>query len=459
MPLIGGAFSGVVTFASTQTFASTKISASGVQNGTNFLRDDGTWAAAGFGNSPGDIVMGIGTSKSGYLLCNGAIYTRTSYSALATAIGTPISPIATLGNSTTANPAGQISEANGLLFKTGSVATTGPAAANGILVSSDGITWTARTGLNMKAPTNGNQAAYGNSVYVLNNNYSVYPSPSAPYQTTPDGVTFTTRSINTGTNTSPDIRAVAFGGTSNRHVMCYAYQSYSGCVQTAYTVRLVYSTDGINWTTGDTNTISSASVQHPYSDVAGYSGGFVSVQYRSDGVNYIKYSADGATWTDITSNVNSVAAISGIVRWVSYANGRFIIVTSNGQIYTSTTGASGTWSLIVPANTSFAFKIRGNANAYVMATTSNTFYSTNLIDWTALPNLGLGALLVTATPASGTRFFGTLASGDTNAYYTDLFNYTTSTQFVVPKLSTYANGSLSSPNYQNNVAINYFIKT
>lgn len=423
-----------------------------------------TWGSV-FSAATGDIFSAIGTTKSGYLLCDGSAYTRTSYTALAAAIGTPLAPIGTL-SATTSFLAGTIYEANGLLLRTGSVATTTAVAANGLYTSTDGITWTTRTGMNIATYFGNNPVSYGASTYVALTQYTtdVLGTNNAYWMTSPDGVTWTARALGLGGNYHVSPVATAFGGTSNRHVMAVIYLSYSNTPancgsQTAAYARLMYSADGITYTAADTNTYSGASYGWAAFDVAGYSGGFVSVAYLNNGTNYIKYSADGATWTDITSNVNSVAAINGTVSNVSYVNGRFIIQTSNGQIYTSLTGASGTWSQIVSANVSYNAKVRGNSNGYVMAIGTTSYTSQDLINWTSVPSiLGL-TVSITATPSTGSRFYGQRTANTNQIFSVDLFSYNTSTQFVVPKIQTSATGAISSPFVSNSVPVNYFIKT
>ena len=442
-----------------------KLSATGTPSASNFLRGDNTWSTVG--SATGEILTSISSSKTGYLLCDGSTYTRTSYATLAAAIGTPLSPVVTLGNALSTSLSVSIQEANGLLFKSGTAASTTAAVANGIQTSTDGITWTLRTGLNLAALAQSNQqVSFGNSVYILFSGYST-AGTTLYYQTTPDGVTYTTRTI-TGFSLdgSESFGSIAFGGTSNRHVFTIRFTTVSACVQSNSNVRIVYTTDGVTLTTAETNTLTSSTNGYTNHDVAGYSGGFVYIAARDDNVNLIKHSVDGATWTDITSNVNSVATINGVVKAVSYVNGRFLLVTSNGQIYTSTTGATGTWSQLVAQNPIYNNKIRGNSTAYVttnsavsaLGTPVNSVLSTDGINWLQIPNLGLGNVFIAATPSTGTKFYATTSAG-VGSYYVDAYNYTTATQFVVPKLSVSANSIQSFLYTGNGVPINYLIKT
>jgi hypothetical protein len=431
----------------------------------NVLTSDGTnWtSAASSGTATAEIITSTASSKSGYLLCDGSLYSRSSYTALAAAIGTPLMPKNTLGAALTGYIGTYIQEANGLLLRSGSASSGGGTnavnTANAITTSTDGITWTLRTGVNMSSSNNNQYLAYGNSKYVALTAYYNYQYVQT--QDSSDGVTWTQRANNTlargdATEVWGDI---AFGGTSNRFVRGRTYRSYNGgCDVNSGTMLLEYSSDGITWTTGQSLATTSGSFTFPAGGyVAGYSGGFVATASTtvSGGTNYVYYSADGATWTDITSNINSVATINGGIGYPSYVNGRFILSTGVGQIYTSTTGASGSWSLLTSNNSVLTgARVRGNANGYATNLNGTSYYSTDLLTWVAPTNLGLGTITVTATPSTGTRFYGT--GGTSGSYYIDLYNYTTATQFPVPAVYT---TSTSSPNSGNNIPVNYFIKT
>ena len=445
----------------------------------NVLTSDGTnWVSQAPASSvaTGDIVPSSLTSKSGYLKCDGSVYTRSSYSALATVIGTPLFPKNTLANAMSGYQIGYPQEANGLLIRIGTSGNTAASTtfANALATSTDGITWTLRTGLNLRSDSYHKVVAYGNSTYVAiaPKNQGVGENPALQaWMTSSDGVTWTARTTTYSNNTFLWTWELAFGGTGNRFVRMRQGQGYTvvGCCNIVNNdnIYLEYSSDGITWTTGSTTTNSTGGScfdRYEGNQVAGYSGGFVAAFYDTKATtNYVLYSADGVTWSNITSNINSVATIVQGVTGISYVNSRFILTTLGGQIYTSTTGASGSWSLLTSYNVymTTTSKIFGNANAYAMRYNSQSYLSQDLLSWLPIQNFGVGNVIITATAASSTRFYGqginTNGNQNGNTIYTDLFNYTTATQFPVPSITTY--NTLSSPYGINAAPVNFFIKT
>jgi hypothetical protein len=442
----------------------------------NVLTSDGTnWtsAAAPVSFVTGDITPSSLTTKSGYLKCDGSVYSRSSYTALAAVIGTPLLPKNTLASSMTGYAAAYPQETNGLLIRTGTSTNSNATVnfANALATSTDGITWTLRTALNLMNNTVHRVVAYGNSTYVAlapkNQGQGQNPNIMA-WMTSPDGATWTARTTTFTSSIFMWIWELAFGGTGNRFVRLRQGQGYTsvGCCTPINNdnIYLEYSSDGVTWTIGSTTTNSSGGAcfdRYYANQVAGYSGGFVAAFYDVKATtNYVLYSADGVTWTNITSNINSVAAIVNGVTGISYVNGRFVLTTLAGQMYTSTTGASGSWSLLTPYNVFFAsntgVKILGNANAYSAQIGSQSYLSQDLVSWLPIQNLGLGNSIINATPAGSTRFYGCTTTQNT-VIYTDLFNYTTATQFPVPSVTTY--NTLSSPYGVNGAPVNFFIKT
>jgi hypothetical protein len=413
------------------------------------------------GTTPiGGIVTATSNTLSGYLKCDGSVYSRSSYSALATALGTPLMPKNTLGATLTGYIGSYTQHANGLLIRNGSTYSGGSTsvanAANALATSTDGITWTLRTGVNIASGYSSQYVAYGNSKYVALTPYYNYQYVQT--EDSPDGVTWTQRANNTvprgfDTHVWGDI---AFGGTSNRFVRGRTFRSLNGCTTDFGSMYIEYSSDGITWTTGTSVTTAAGSNIFMYGGyVAASASAFIATGASSAGVNYVWYSADGVTWTDITSNINSVSTIVSGIGFPSYVNNQFILSSGAGQIYTSSTGASGSWTLLTANNAYLqGARVRGNANAYVIVNGGVSYFSTDLLNWVTPTNFGLGTITITATPSTGSRFYG--SGGNSNSHYVDLYNYTTATQFPVPTLTPNGN---SSPFLGTNIPVNYFIKT
>jgi len=382
-------------------------------------------------------VAGTATmTPAGSLLCDGSIYTRSSYATLAALIGTPILA-SNVTNSYTFGSApanAGFSAVNNVLFSTGTASANSSATttANALFTSTDGVTWTARTAINLYSDNTEDQVAYNGTTYVATCSMS---SAGVPSQNS-----FVQYSTNLSTWTKVAVKALNY--TIGTYIIgwgagIFVVNAYydDACGAGSYPV---YSTTGTSgWTT---LTLTGAGA---IESVAGYASGIVIVSG-----NKLFYSASGASMTDITSSITQ-----GFARRVSYANGQFIVGTSTGYIYTSTTGAGGTWTLqntaaTVAPNNSWNRKWRWNGTAYASA---NGYYTTNWKDYgytTTSTTYGTTAM------ANGGKFY---SRNGTAVYYWDFNSYTTSTQFPVPNISGISQNTilLNSPY----VSTRYYIKT
>lgn len=400
----------------------------------------------------GTIQADINSTKSGWLKCDGSIYTRTTYPALAALVGTPIAPYQTfLG--TTVTPVGSrnsIQIANNILFRTGTgdSSAAGTIAA-GLYTSTDGATWTSRTGGNIPNNNNKNYFAYNGSIYVQKSLYGI-SNGVAYVVTSSDTITWTHRatpaSVASSTNS---INELAYGSAGNRFISVNQLSTSAGCPCpiTTYYFRIATSTDGITWVYNTTIVPSSLTVLwYPY--VAASATTAVILTQTSGGTYQVWYSTDALTWTDITSSmgITLTGTVNDSVGGLSYVNGLYIITNSTGNIYTSTTGAASSWSLAATGGPTT--RIRGNANGYA----SIDKVSTDLINWiTPTKVSGSGQANITAVPTTGSRFYGYDTTTVTRSVATDLYNYTTATQFPVPTITT--------TNTTNQMPVYTYVKT
>ena len=202
---------------------------------------------------------------------------------------------------------------------------------NRVMTSPDGITWTARS----VTAGSWNSVAFGRGLFVI-----VGDSVLNSVFTSPDGITWTERALTTSNNWN----GVAYG--NGRFV----------AVASSGTDRVMYSIDGINWTQ------LTPPEDSAWLDIAYGNGLFVAV--ASSGTNQIMTSPDGINWTlrDQPSNddwgsitygdgvfvavaftgTKTMYSIDGIVwtqlaateanqwRGITYKTGEFVAVSSNG---------------------------------------------------------------------------------------------------------------------------------
>lgn len=131
------------------------------------------------------------------------------------------------------------------------------------------------------------------------------------------------------------------------------------------------STNGVDWTSRYRGPGSGESADYFLTCIAHGAGLFVAL-----GANgYLVTSPDGITWTNRT-------AISGAstMRSVTFANGMFLALDSNGRIYKSTTGSSG-WTLL---STNSALRNITGIDAVFYAVGTNGYLASSVdgVTWT-----------------------------------------------------------------------------
>jgi len=202
------------------------------------------------------------------------------------------------------------------------------AGSNGVLLTSpDGITWTSRTsgfGANFI-----NKVAFGNGLWVA-------VGENGTITTSSDGITWTARTANMSTNEIKDVQYansiwVAVGGGGG----------------TTNTGGITYSTDGITWTRKS----QSITVGATYNMVS-YNGTNWIVVASFSTNNYLYASTPSGTWT--AGNDGSGTEL----RYIFWDGTRNIVVESSGGVNYSTSTTLGT-------TTAFSAEgVRGTAGQY-----------------------------------------------------------------------------------------------
>jgi hypothetical protein len=476
-------------------------------NGTSVL-------SAAAGNPTGTVVYLAGTTAptGGYLLCDGNVYTRSTYSSLASLIGTPtlLSTFNNLeyANSTWASGANipyYIFVANGVAFTSNTGAAVSGQYAGGIYTSTDGTSWTARTA---RSPGFGGQLYYqftqkvqngafaanvSGGVWAIANSFSETVGFTPTFlQTSSDLGTWTNRSISIGlgqagfpsAQTTTSFGGIAGGGTSNRLVLLLNKYASDGVNPVLYAANTATSDDaGATW---------SYSNNLPHANnVAGTGSYFAAIASSNSGfvvthANNAWWSATGQNWQDISANLRASLGVTSMrLNTVHCYGNNFIITTNNGKYITapSSNGSNGNWTVITPTfygssffdfagafNYAYNPRLAYNGQVYCIIDTSayipagSILYSNDLRTWfrkddPAAPMTVGGYFSLTSFVGLPTnnKFLFIPYTGNYGIYsFTSNGTYNTATQFPVPNL----NGGLI-PNYVSSVGLptNAYIKT
>lgn len=383
--------------------------------------------------SPGSILAyGSATTPSGYLPCDGSVYSQSSYAALYAVLGTQPSFQGT-ASPTYLTYGNILSYTNSVLF------------AGQYYSTNSGATWAA-----VGSGSRNTSSYVWTGTYYLN---GALDTNGVTYRTTPNGAGTTIT-----TNVAYYARGPVWTGTR--------------AIATGPIGQLSYSTTGTTWTAGTVLPGTSPVAN----DIAFGSGVAVIVGNTTGSVGAIWTTTDGATGTART--LPSGFGTASTVIAVSYVNSLFVAVDNAGAIASSPDGV--TWTLKAPANTislykmgpffysvptfnsSYASRVSYCGGYYFLS----SFYSTDLISWKLLPPMTAFGSYATsysvANAATAVYPTGACLSDGTRVYYTGdsfgcviepgcivtPFNYTTGTQFLVPKIA-----DLQNPN------VYYYIKT
>jgi hypothetical protein len=360
-------------------------------NGNVLTSNGTTWtSAAAAGTLTGQtIIWGGASTPSGYLKCDGTVYTKSSYSALSTAIG--LLPVSITAYSVS-GVNGALSYANGNVIYSYN---------QGLKYSSNqGSSYTTITDANLDYPTD---VVWNGTYYVVGLNDGC-GTPGFAYST---NLSTWTR-VNGGT---ADYNNIAASGST-----VILLRSNGGSY---------YTTNGTSWTVGG----SWGSANLGSSIISNNAGTFVAVgrTVASTAPGIATSTNNGVTWTarTVPSNIPTSAAVAH----VTWQNNLFIVCDTLGNVGSSPDGITWTAKGKISNVSSVASRI-----IYLSATGlyyANQWYSADLITWYLLPQspgLSYAVYVANDMVTDGTYIY----RSDGSAKSWKPYNYNTSTQFVVP---------------------------
>lgn len=253
---------------------------------------------------------------------------------------------------------------------------------------------------------NARAIAYGNGMFVATGPQFI--------STSPDGITWTSRTLPVGFNYQNIIfngNQIAFGNGK------FVTMAVNGSSST--------SSDGITWTPINNDNLWQCNGVI-----------FASGQFVAYGVNIIFTSPNGTTWTSRASQF----AVNEWIKTGVYGNGMFVLISSTSIQTSSDNGV--TWTLEsptgLPGTSSYGFEeIAHKDGLFVMtkASESSVFTSTDAISWQASPYIGYHRPSITVGGTSGSKK-GKIFIIPTN----DGLKYLVSTDGVTWVLEAYGTG-------------------
>lgn len=236
---------------------------------------------------------------------------------------------------------------------------------NMVMTSTDGLTWS-KTNHNLP-DVNMNDVIYVNGTYIAACSFIQGSGADQGIRmvTSSDGINWTSRSV-----PNSDWQSLAYDG-SGRIV---AVASVPNLPSTTYVI--TSDNNGTSWTS---RTIPSSS--NVWRDVTYGNGKFVAVStYCPNGDPNIIYSSDGITWNNATVPSGNPTYWS-----ITYGNNRFVAVSENGGAANSTDGITWT-ATTTPANNNWRAVTYGSGK-YVAVSSSGTgnraMVSTDGINWSS----------------------------------------------------------------------------
>jgi len=331
----------------------------------------------------GDIKLAT-TAPTGWLPCEGAVYTKATYPALATLLGS----IPGDYTWTARTPTG-ITAVSFVNYAAGLYVAAGDAAGN-VSTSPDGITWTSRTGnLGANSPSD---YAYFNSLHILTANGGMLSS-------SPTGVTWTARTANCGAG------------------------SIRLCAGTSRLVAFLQSSTTVS-SSADGTTYTSRTMPAAISQMAFGNGIFVAA-----GNAIINTSADGDTWTSRT------APDGGNYSDLLFLNGYFYLAYGASNQVTAFRSADGiTWTAIAfnnPASVA-SLSIIVHGGAFLWNIRGVLYSSLDFSNWERQTSIMPGGVASAGAVKAGSGLV--VLAGGASIYTSPDYDFNTSTQFRTPDL-------------------------
>jgi hypothetical protein len=244
---------------------------------------------------------------------------------------------------------------------------------------------------------------YGNGKYV-----AISGTTNAAYST--DGIAWTTTTLPT-LPTNASFSSIAYG---NEKFVAVITGTTRGNEQTA-----AYSDNGIDWTmTTIPNGSIDARIGLQWGSVTYGNGKFIAAGIARNGIDYVAYSTDGITWTAVEgsspdyityangrfigvsdgvfgystdgimwTNITLPSLSNSLSSWtrVAYGNGKYVVISTKGDVAYSTDGITWATSSLLPDSSGWSYIIYGNGKFVATRNVSSEVaYSTDGISWTII---------------------------------------------------------------------------
>lgn len=325
----------------------------------------------------GDALQTAGSVGGDFLPCDGSVYLQSSYPELFAELGALQNPWDSSWSSQVVGTGSNDGAAYGL----GIFVVVG---ANGILTSSDGVSWVQRSNVPLRA------VAYGAGKFVA-------VGDSGQNYSSVDGVSWVQGSTSV-------VAGVSF------YSICHGAGLFVA-VGNNTSSAIATSTDGVSWTLRSTGAANLRGVTHG-------GGIFVAVGEQFARI----YSVNGVDWLRAPGFTTGTNALRG----VAYGKGVFCAVSSTGGIYTSADGEL--WSAQVSPSIFAAYAITFTGEVFLAVGLLGLMYSADGENWNIKLSGSFGQL--NALAFSDDKIVSCGSSGAIR--FAGLYSYDRHAQFCLP---------------------------